>query len=77
MSHCSHCDSLLQTALEASRAYHDLLADLEAAHIRHDTDLTFRIHEQVAEALSNRDAAVAAISEHARTHARGTSSGQS
>jgi hypothetical protein len=50
-------------ALEASRTYHALLGDLEAAP-------NFGIQEQAAEALRGRDDAIRALSEHESVHAK-------
>ena len=68
--HCARCEDLTQAALDASRVYHNLLAVLEAAHICHDTDLTFGIQQQVAKALTNRDDAIRVLSEHESTHSK-------
>ena len=68
--HCARCEDLRQAALDASRVYHNLLAVLEAAHICHNTDLTFDIRQQVGRALTNRDDAIRVLSEHERSHAK-------
>ena len=67
---CTQCDSLLQAALDASRAYHDLLGALEAADIRHDTQLAYDLQAQEAKSVLNRDAAIMALRNHERIHAK-------
>jgi hypothetical protein len=68
---CSHCDGLLHVALEASKAYHDLLGALEAADIRHDTKLAYHLQAEEAKSASTRDDAITALRDHERTHAKG------
>jgi hypothetical protein len=75
LNDCAHCESLLRTALKASKTYHDLLGVLEAAHIRHDLEHAFLIQDEIAEALLSRDEAIAALSEHERVHAKGSTTG--
>jgi len=70
LNDCAHCEGLLRAALRASKAYHNLLGVLEAAHIRHDLEQAFLIQEEVVEALLTRDEAVTALSEHERSHAK-------
>ena len=67
---CSTCSELLTPTIEASKSYHDLLADLEAAHIRKDSAKAIRISEQVTNALRDRDAALAALTCHRSSHTR-------
>jgi hypothetical protein len=55
-------------AIEASRFYHALLGELESAHIRHDPEQPFRIQQQVAKALSDRDRAIRLLNDHERSH---------
>jgi hypothetical protein len=71
MRDCSHCDGLLHVALEASKAYHDLLGALEAADIHHDTELADYLQAQETKSASLRDDAVTALRDHERTHAKG------
>lgn len=66
----AHCDGLLH-ALEASKAYHDLLGALEAADIRHDTKLAYHLQAEEAKSASTRDDAITALRDHKRTHAKG------
>jgi hypothetical protein len=61
---------LLFAALAASRLYHELLADLEASHVCHDEERAFGIRTELSGALLDRDAAIAALAEHERTHAQ-------
>lgn len=67
---CSHCDGLLHAAIDASKAYHDLLAALEAADIRHDTELAHYLQAEEAKSASMRDDAITALRDHERTHAK-------
>jgi hypothetical protein len=70
MGNCPHCDDLLCAALEASKAYHDLLASLEGADIRHDTGLADSLKVSEAKFVSNRDNAITALRDHQRDHAK-------
>jgi hypothetical protein len=70
MRNCSHCDGLLHAALDASKAYHDLLGALEAANIRHDSELAYCLQAEEAESASARDDAITALRDHERTHAK-------
>ena len=67
---CPHCDSFLQAALEASRTYHELLGALERAHIRNETEATYHLQAQIAQALLSRDKAITALLDHQRTHVK-------
>jgi hypothetical protein len=58
-------------AIEASRAYHQLMGDLETAHIRRDARQPFEIKQQVAIALKSRDSAILALNHHERSHLAG------
>jgi hypothetical protein len=68
---CSQCDGLLQAALDASKAYHDLLAALEAADIRHNPKLAHDLQAEETKSASTRDYAIMALRDHERTHAKG------
>jgi len=68
-SQCALCERLQFAALAASKLYHELLADLEASHVCHDEARAFRIRTELSGALLDRDAAIAALAEHERTHA--------
>jgi predicted Rdx family selenoprotein len=68
MTYCADCERLMLAAISASRIYHDLVGDLESAHIRRDTAEPFRLQQQVADALRNRDAAIKALYDHEHTH---------
>ena len=57
---CSECDDLLTAALSASKEYHNLLSDLEAAHIRGDASITFALLEQVNQSVVKRDNSITA-----------------
>jgi hypothetical protein len=65
---CSPCARLLQSALTASHSYHDLLRDLEGAHIRNDTEAAFQLQARLADAISIRNKAVLVLREHQLTH---------
>ena len=62
-------------AIAASKAYHNLMADLESAHIRHDVEQPFRIQQQVAKALLERDEAIRALNDHERVHGKHAAGG--
>jgi hypothetical protein len=68
MEYCARCEGLMLAAINASKAYHDCLADLESAHIRHDVEEPFGLKQQVAKALRNRDSAINALNDHEYTH---------
>ena len=70
MRDCSHCDGLLHVALDASKAYHDLLGALEAADIHHDSELAHYLQAEEAKSTSTRDDAITALRDHERTHAK-------
>ena len=69
-SGCSECADFLKAALEASRAYHNLLGDLESSHIRNDTKEAFRLNDQIAQSVLSRDNSITALRDHQRTHAK-------
>jgi hypothetical protein len=52
----------------ASKAYHELLRDLEAAHIRGDSETSLFLSARMEKAFENRDAAIAELVTH-RGHA--------
>jgi hypothetical protein len=58
-SGCPDCDRLQQAALIASKAYHELLGDLEAAHIRRSSEALSGLSALLERALRIRDAAIA------------------
>lgn len=68
MTDCTDCKGLTLAALDASRAYHNLLVDLEAWYIRRDAHEPLEIREQVAAALYARDARLAELAAHRSTH---------
>ena len=68
MTYCADCEGLMLAAIDASRIYHRLIGDLESAHIRRDNQEPFRLHQQVTEALRNRDGAIKALNDHEHTH---------
>ncbi len=66
---CSQCRHLQQLAIEASKAYHALLANLEAAYVRHDSEASLALSAHLDKALKLRDAALAELTNHESTHA--------
>jgi len=70
MAYCTHCETLILAAIDSSRVYHAMLAELESAHIRHDVKEPFRLRQEVAGALKNRDSALKALNDHEYTHKR-------
>jgi|SRR5690349_12475896 hypothetical protein len=67
---CGQCEGLMLAAVDASRVYHALMAELEEAHIRHDPEQPFHIQERVAKALTDRDEAIRVLNDHERAHKR-------
>jgi hypothetical protein len=67
-NHCFECDQLLIAALTASREYHTLLSDLEAAHIRGDSSITFGLQKQVNASVLKRDESISSLHQHRWTH---------
>jgi len=67
---CSECADFLQTALEASHAYHHLLEALENANLCNDNVEAFRQRAQLAAVTLNRDDAITALRDHQRSHAK-------
>ena len=70
MIDCPHCDGLQKAALRASRAYHKLVGDLEAAHIIHDSEATGFLSIHLEKALRDRNAAIAELTAHENAHAQ-------
>ena len=68
MSECAQCEALQVAALNASRRYHALLGELEAAHICRKTHAIFSIKQEASEALGNRNDAIKVRSEHESAH---------
>jgi hypothetical protein len=66
---CSNCDCLLEAALKASKAYHELLGALEAADIRHNSELALHLQAGEAKSASDRNDAITALRDHERSHA--------
>jgi hypothetical protein len=67
MSNCQRCSDLQQIALIASRAYHKLLEDLEAAYIRHNSEVLTLLSTRIEGALLARNAAIAELTNHEST----------
>jgi len=65
---CPRCEQLRVKALEATRAYHALLAQLESAHIKHEDHMTYALRLQLEEALRFRNIAIDELCRHEQTH---------
>ena len=61
---CPRCHDLQQVALTASKAYHQLAEDLEAAHIRHNLEVLMLLSAGLEGALRSRDSAIAELVDH-------------
>ena len=70
MSVCPHCDNLRHAALIASKAYHELLGDLEAAHILRNSEAPVGLSVLLEKALQIRNAAIAELAAHENGHAQ-------
>jgi hypothetical protein len=70
---CSHCERLKLAALEASRAYHEILAELEFAHFSHNNALIPALRERLEKALRGRNTAISELTVHESTHKRAKS----
>jgi len=66
---CQLCLGLQRIAIEASRAYYELLSNLEVMHIRHDSEATLTLSWHLARALKYRDTAIKELTNHESTHA--------
>ena len=66
---CQLCFGLQRIAIEASRGYHELQANLEAAHIRHDSETALTLSRRLERASQVRDASIAELTDHESTHA--------
>ena len=66
--YCSQCKGLQRIAIEASRAYHELQANLEAAHIRHDLEDSLTLSRRLERGLKVRDASIKELTDHEGTH---------
>ena len=69
---CPRCRELREIALTASMRYHAFLADLEAAHIRHDLEALPLVSLHLEKAFESRNAALAELTNHESTHAQRT-----
>lgn len=67
--YCPDCLDLQHMALAASKAYHCLLEDLEAAHICHNSEVLMLLSTRLRKALQERDAAIDKMKNHEHTHA--------
>jgi hypothetical protein len=64
---CRLCSDLQQIALTASKAYHKLQEDLEAAHICHNSEALEPLSARLEAAFQSRNAAIAELTNHAST----------
>ena len=66
---CRECDRLRLAALAASRAYHELLGDMDAAHLRSESQETLlALSTRLTAASDARDVAISDLVNHSRTH---------
>jgi hypothetical protein len=70
---CQQCERLKLAAIEASKTYHDLLSELESAHISHKDALIPGLRERRDKALLSRDTAISELAAHENTHKRAKS----
>jgi len=66
---CFQCELLQSIAIKAARAFHDLTADLECAHLVHDSKTPTEISIRLKAASVERDYARAELILHENTHA--------
>jgi hypothetical protein len=64
---CPRCCELQQIAINASKAYHEALEVLEAAHIRNNTEMLIALSTRLKCALGSRDAAITELTNHEST----------
>ena len=65
---CDQCERLRAIAVEASRTFHDLTADLECAYLTHDAEAPMLISLRLVKASRDRDEARAELILHENTH---------
>ena len=66
---CQECDELRLAALAASRSYHELLGDVEAAHLRREPpESLLELSTRLKAASDARDVAFSALNNHSVTH---------
>lgn len=70
MAYCSECADVLQAALEASHAYHQLLDAMESAHLRNDIEEAFRQLAKLETVTLSRENAITELRLHQRIHAK-------
>jgi hypothetical protein len=63
---CEDCERFGLAVLNAFRVHHNLSAVLGTAH--NDTDLTAGIQQHITKALTDRDDAIRALTDHENTH---------
>jgi hypothetical protein len=66
----------MMAAVEASRIYYYVRADLESEHVVRDVEHSFKIKQRVAEALRGRDEAIRDLNDHERSHAKDARAGR-
>jgi hypothetical protein len=64
---CQRCRDLQQIALTASKAYHEQLEHLEAAHICHNSEVLLLLSTRLEAAFHGRNAAIAELTNHEST----------
>jgi hypothetical protein len=67
---CQQCRDLQQMALTASKAYHELQEDLEAAHICRNSEVLALLSTRLEAALKGRDTAITELTDHESNCAR-------
>ena len=61
---CQQCSDLRQIALAASKAYHQRLEDLEAAHICRNSEVLAHLSTRLETAFRSRNTAIAQLTNH-------------
>jgi hypothetical protein len=64
---CQQCRGLQQIALAASKSYHERLQDLEAAYIRHNSEVVMLLSSRLESAFRSRNAAISELTNHEST----------
>jgi hypothetical protein len=64
---CPQCRYCKQAALTASKVYHAVLEDLEAAHISHNSEALMVLSARLESAFQGRNAAIVALTNHENT----------
>ena len=67
---CPQCGELRQIAIEASKAYHKFLFDLEAAYICNNSEVAESLSARLEATYRSRNVAIDEWTSHKNTHAR-------